>query len=65
MKYNQIKSCSDFLEELDDFDKLALIFIYEKPESFNIDSIKLVLQKQLSEPRMKLHSKKATLLYDY
>jgi hypothetical protein len=51
MKFSLIQRCADFLDELDDFDKLALLFVYDSPTNFDLEDIMTVISIQMKRPK--------------
>lgn len=46
-KFHKIEECAEFLEELDDFDKLVLMFVYDDPSQFELAEILEHIKLQL------------------
>jgi len=53
-KFNKIEECAEFLDELDDFDKIILIFVMEDPDTFELTEILENAKFQLSRPKNRM-----------
>ncbi|CAD8160420.1 unnamed protein product [Paramecium pentaurelia] len=53
-KFNKIEECAEFLDELDDFDKIILIFVMEDPKDFELPEILENARNQLSKPKNRM-----------
>ncbi|CAD8145883.1 unnamed protein product [Paramecium octaurelia] len=53
-KFNKIEECAEFLDELDDFDKIILIFVMEDPKDFELPEILENARNQLQKPRNRM-----------
>ncbi|KAM3132001.1 hypothetical protein pb186bvf_015885 [Paramecium bursaria] len=53
-KFHKIEECAEFLEELDDFDKLVLMFVYDDPSQFELAEILQNIKLQLQQPKDRL-----------
>ncbi|CAD8144998.1 unnamed protein product [Paramecium pentaurelia] len=53
-KFNKIEECAEFLDELDDFDKMILIFVMEDPQDFELPEILENARNQLQKPKNRM-----------
>ncbi|CAK81906.1 unnamed protein product (macronuclear) [Paramecium tetraurelia] len=53
-KFNKIEECAEFLDELDDFDKIILIFVMEDPKDFELPEILENARNQLQKPKNRM-----------
>ncbi|CAD8064258.1 unnamed protein product [Paramecium sonneborni] len=53
-KFNKIEECAEFLDELDDFDKIILIFVMEDPQDFELPEILENARFQLQRPKNRM-----------
>jgi hypothetical protein len=49
-KFQKIQQCAYFLDELDDFDKLSIMFVYDSAENFQLPEILASIEHQMRNP---------------